>query len=879
MRDPLSRQRILTALPAIFLVILLDFLGLFRELDCRLFDLFHQIRGTRSPSDRIVIAAIDERTLQQLGRWPIDRKHYAALLDGLANAAVVAFDIIMGEPSEDDGVLSEAMTRHGRVVLPEYLNPQGEMIRPASSLPPVTAGHIHIEQDVDGITREVYHTIFHRDQMIPSFSSAIFDNLDEGVLPRSSYSPSHDADGERTVPLLLQADPMLINYYGPRETFRHISFVDILGGKWPPGFFKGKIVFVGVTVAGIESELTTSFTGARDRTPGVEVHATILNNLLDGTYYTELDSRWMWPVCIVLSFGYFLLCSARTPGQLVSIWISAVLLLLTLTYWVMVSLHTRIPAAPLLALISAASAAGYVMVLQEMRGSLFQAKKDWEESFDTIEDAIVIHSRDCKIARMNRAAAEKTGASIQEMLKQRCLSLEDPRMDDTSDICERGGGEAGSSDPCGEEFLDPESQRYFELRSIPRREDNGQFCGTVHVLRDITLRKSAEGEQQRLQAMLIQAQKMEAIGTLAGGIAHDFNNILAAIIGYAELALAFGAPSKMVFDSLNGILKAGNRAKDLVGQILNLARPGRQELRPVQVSLVVSEVLKFLRASIPRTIEIRNDLQAGSDVILSDATHLHQIVMNLCANAAHAMGEKGGVLQVSLNEVDLALPDMGLYPDLTPGPYVKLTVADTGSGMEKSVLERIFDPYFTTKAPGEGTGMGLAVVQRIVKTHKGSITVHSEVGRGTVFDVYLPRISAVAESEDAGVSLFPRGHERILFVDDEETLAYVGKEALESLGYEVVDSTNSREALELFLSDPHRFDLVITDQTMPQMVGIELARRLHEVRSDIPVILCTGYSNAVSKEKLEGTAIRAVLLKPVPITQLAQEIRKALDNQ
>jgi len=879
MKDPLSRQRILTALPAIFLVIFLDFLGLFREPDCRLIDLFHQIRGTVRPSDRIVIAAIDERTLQQLGRWPIDRKHYAALLDLLAGAAAVAFDIIMGEPSEDDGILSAAMTRHGRVILPEYLNPQGERIRPAGSLPPVSAGHIHIEQDVDGITREVYHTICHKNQMIPSFSSAVFDNLGEGVFPRSSYTPPHDTGRERTTPLLIQSDPMLINYYGPRETFRHISFVDILGGKWPQGFFKGKIVLVGVTVAGIENELTTSFTGGRDRTPGVEVHATVLNNLLDGTYYHKLESGWIWPVCFVLSFGYFLLCSGRTPGQLLSIWVCAVSLLLILTYWVMVSLYIQIPTASMLALISAASAAGYVMVLQEMRSSLFQAKKDWEESFDAIEDAIIIHSTDCEIARMNLAAAEKTGVSLQEMLKQRCLSLQYSTMDDSSRLSDERGDETGVSDSYGEEFLDPASQRYFELRSIPRREDNGRFSGAVHVLRDITGKKHAEVEQQKLQAMLIQAQKMEAIGTLAGGIAHDFNNILAAIIGYAELALAFGDPPAVVLDSLNGILKAGNRAKDLVGQILNLARPGSHELRPVQVSLVVSEVLKFLRASIPKTIEIRKDLQVGSDAILSDATHLHQIVMNLCTNAAHAMGEKGGVLQVRLTEADLTLSDMSLHPDLTPGPYVKLTVADTGCGMERSVAERIFDPYFTTKAPGEGTGMGLAVVQRIVKTHKGSITVDSEVGRGTVFEVYLPRISAPVESGHAIVSPLPRGHERILFVDDEEPLAYVGKEALESLGYEVVVSTNSREALELFLSDPHRFDLVITDQTMPRMVGIELARRLHEVRSDIPVILCTGYSNAASKEKLDGTAIRAVLLKPVPITQLAQEIRKALDNQ
>lgn len=878
MRVVISRQGVLAACLLPLLVILLDSIGFFGGLDRRLYDVFHQIRGSAKPSDRIVIAAIDDRTLHQLGRWPIDRRHYGTLLDRLGGAAVVAFDIIMGEASDGDGVLREAISRHGRVVLPEYLSPQGERILPVQPLLPVATGHIHIDQDVDGIARKVYHTILHKDHVIPSLGSAIFDCLVGKGFVRRTPGPSSQGDGEMGVPFLFHTDPMTINYYGPRETFRHISFVEILEGKWQTGFFTGKIVLVGVTVGGIENELITPFTGARERIPGVEVHANILNNLLDSTYYRELNPRWTWLACVLLSIVHSLLCFRRTPGQLVVIWICSVVSILAINFGALVLQRLVFTAAPMIALVSAASVMSYVTALREMQVFLFQAQRDWEESFDAIEDAIVIHGEDGDIARMNRAAAQHIGTSLRKRLRERCMAL---RAGAATEIHPAGSEEGGEGDlgrwP-GHEYFDPDSKRYYEVRSIPRTDKNGFFSGAVHVLRNITEQKTAEAEQRKLQTMLIQAQKMEAIGTLAGGIAHDFNNILAAIIGYAELALAFGDPSEKVLASLSGIRKAGNRGKDLVGQILNLSRPGEHELKPVRVSLVVSEVLKFLSASLPKTIEIQEDLKASSDAVLSDATHLHQIVMNLCANAAHAMGKEGGMLRVSLSELDLSLADMELYPELTPGPYLKLSVADTGCGMEKCVAERIFDPYFTTKAPGEGTGMGLAVVQRIVKNHKGCIRVRSEVGCGTVFDVYLPRIATPPPSRETSISSLSKGHGRILLVDDEEALAYVGKEALESLGYDVASFTSSRDALETFLSDPNGFDLVITDQNMPQMMGTELAGRIRDVRKDIPILLCTGYSDAATREELEAMSIAAVLSKPLSIYRLSQEIRKALNN-
>jgi len=398
------------------------------------------------------------------------------------------------------------------------------------------------------------------------------------------------------------------------------------------------------------------------------------------------------------------------------------------------------------------------------------------------------------------------------------------------------------------------------------------------IIRNVTERKQAEEEKKKLQAQLQQAQKMEAIGTLAGGIAHDFNNILSLIIGYTELALDDVPEGTPVRDNINEAYKAGKRARDLVKQILTFSRQREEERKPVQIHLIVKEALKMLRSTLPTTIEIRQNI-ASTATVLANPTQIHQVIMNLCTNAYYAMQEKGGLLEVSLADVKLDSDFTARHPDIYPGPYLKLTVSDTGHGIEKKDINRIFEPYYTTREKSGGTGMGLSVVHGIIKSHGGAISVYSEPGKGSAFHVFFPRIESpdpVAETEV--VDPLPLGNERILFVDDELAIIDIEKRMLEHLGYKVEGRTSSIEALEAFRAQPDKFDLVITDMTMPNMTGDELARELMRIRPDLPIILCTGFSELIDEQKAKAMGIRAFVMKPVVMAEMAKAVRKALDK-
>ena len=387
-------------------------------------------------------------------------------------------------------------------------------------------------------------------------------------------------------------------------------------------------------------------------------------------------------------------------------------------------------------------------------------------------------------------------------------------------------------------------------------------------------------ESKRLEAQLQQAQKMEAIGTLAGGIAHDFNNILGAIIGYAELARMRADQESDVAADLDLVIKSGKRAADLVQQILTVSRRHKKEQRPMQLKYILKEALKMLRATLPSTIEVKEVAGKNMVVINADPAQMHQVIMNLCTNAAHAMQEDGGVLEMGIGDVQVGSEGSESdCLDLSPGSYLKLTVRDTGYGIPSHLMDKIFDPYFTTKDTGEGTGLGLSVVQGIVKAHEGTITVDSEPGKGTTFHVYLPIIQEEEKPENAPEGPLPTGSERILFVDDEELLIELGSQMLEILGYEVVTKKSSTEALELFRSEPDRFDLVITDMTMPHMTGDKLARELMEIRPDIPIILCTGHSKLISEKQAKEMGIKAFVGKPILKRAMAETVRKVLDGK
>ncbi|RLB24656.1 MAG: hypothetical protein DRG76_00775 [Deltaproteobacteria bacterium] len=398
------------------------------------------------------------------------------------------------------------------------------------------------------------------------------------------------------------------------------------------------------------------------------------------------------------------------------------------------------------------------------------------------------------------------------------------------------------------------------------------------VMDNITERKLAEAEKERMQAQLRQAQKMEAIGTLAGGIAHDFNNILAAIVGYVELALCDMPEGLPARKNLKEALDSALRARDLIKQILAFSRGTEQERRPLRIQPVIKEALKMLRASLPKTIEIREHMNSDG-VILADPIQIHQILINLCTNAAHAMEGQVGVLEVGLQDTSIERPLHVHGRELKPGNYVQLRVKDTGHGIPPELVDRIFDPYFTTKGTGEGTGLGLAVVHGIVKACDGGIAVASQIGKGSVFDVYLPRVVQEVETEHPQEETpFLSGHERILFVDDEPSLVEIGGKILSALGYQVSTTTSPFEALELFRSKPLDFDLVIMDKIMPGMPGEKLAQELLRIRPDIPIILCTGYSDNLTDEKVKDMGIRALVMKPLMIKELAQKVRETLEE-
>jgi PAS domain S-box-containing protein len=417
---------------------------------------------------------------------------------------------------------------------------------------------------------------------------------------------------------------------------------------------------------------------------------------------------------------------------------------------------------------------------------------------------------------------------------------------------------------------------FAEVSSRCVRNRDNSINHFVAMVQDVSVRKAAETRAKKLQSQLLQSQKLEAIGTLAGGIAHDFNNILAAVIGYTDMAKEMTPDGTPLAKDLDQVLKAGHRAKDLVKQILVFSRQNETEPMVLLPSTIVKEVIKLLRPSLPSTIAIEHQINPQAGPVRIDPTQLHQILMNLCTNAFHAMEETGGVLTVNLNAVRLEAGDLPAA-SAKPGDYAEITVADTGAGIAEDIRTRIFDPFFTTKELGKGTGMGLSIVHGIVAEYNGFVALDSEPGKGTTFRVYLPKAARDAADDALDFEPVPCGSEHILFVDDEEVLAEMVQSMLERLGYRVTIRTSALEALTTFQNHPDLFDLIITDQTMPGMTGLDLARRVLALRPQLPIILCTGYSTLISEEKAKAHGIREFALKPVTKKDLAVLIRKVLN--
>jgi PAS domain S-box-containing protein len=407
---------------------------------------------------------------------------------------------------------------------------------------------------------------------------------------------------------------------------------------------------------------------------------------------------------------------------------------------------------------------------------------------------------------------------------------------------------------------------------FPLYFENREPFGICAISTDITDRK-------KMEARLLQAQKMESIGTLAGGIAHDFNNIMAIILGNTELALDDIPKWNSAHSSLEEIKQASLRAKNIVKQLLSFSRKTDQELQPIQIASVIKDALKFLRSTIPTTINIHQDIQTTDETILADPTQINQIIMNLCINASHAMEQTGGDLNVTVAKVIIDDNSTKDYPDLKSGDHVKIMVSDTGPGIDHKIIDQIFDPYFTTKEVGKGSGMGLAVVHGIVKNHNGAIAVDSNLGKGTKFIIFFPLAKGKPVVEAHTTKDIPGGDETILFVDDEISIVKMVKRMFERLGYKIETATTPQEALDRFSLNPDHFDLVITDMTMPQMTGVKLSKKLMDIRKDIPIIVCTGHSTLVDEEKAKELGLAAYVMKPIDMQETAQTIRKVLDKK
>lgn len=519
---------------------------------------------------------------------------------------------------------------------------------------------------------------------------------------------------------------------------------------------------------------------------------------------------------------------------------------------------------------------------QASHPALQRSLNEWWRTFDAVIDPLLILDTDLTIVKGNRAALQLLSVNGAGIEGEKCYQLF-----------------AGSATPCPtcpiqsvrhqntshqHEIMHRYVGRTFSVSCAPIFNDD-RIVGFVHSAKDVSL-------QRNLEKRLVHASKLEAISTLAGGIAHDFNNILGAILGNADLLLyrlpiqktgdnPFDGPSityEEIADHIQAIKRASNRAKDLVGQILAFSRQTTNQRRNLMIAPVVKEVCRLLRSSLPATLELKVSVAQDIGMIYADPGQIQQVLMNLCTNAAQAIDNEIGAIEVSLREIETGRAEQLRYNDLEPGKYVVLTVRDTGRGIPPETLERIFDPFFTTRDVGEGSGLGLAVIHGIVVAHDGVIDVKSELGKGSVFTLFFPRIQEAA-GEDDEIVLLPRGTETIVFVDDEEDIVKMRTGMLSYLGYRLLPATSPEQALSYFASGKEHIDVLITDHTMPRMTGLQLAATINAMQPDLPIILCSGYSEAVTPEEAQKAGVRRFLAKPVDMRLLATAIREVLPPQ
>jgi len=501
---------------------------------------------------------------------------------------------------------------------------------------------------------------------------------------------------------------------------------------------------------------------------------------------------------------------------------------------------------------------------KSVESMIVRAKREWESTFDSVDNVILILDENMRIRRLNWALAQHLGLHPRECAGK---PLVDILPGDGARLTNGVREMLASGGRSLEMRLDDLGGDYLVTASPFVGQAEGDEGSVVVVAHDVSERKMLEDRLRR-------SQKMEAMGTLAGGIAHDFNNILGVMMGYAEMCMEEPGQSEANAKRLQEVIAAGRRASELIRQILTFSRQEETELRPLALGPAVKEIAKMLKASLPANIELRLELSASDHTVMANLTQFHQVVMNLVSNAAHSMPESGGLVRVSLGLAQGEPEDMEARQRLgVDGDLVRLTVADTGVGIDPEILDNIFDPFFTTKKPGSGTGLGLSLVHGIVSAHAGAVIVRSTPGKGSVFHVYLPESADPGAAQPQEPARLPELRGTALFVDDEDGLVEVGKRMLESMGFTVVAESDPLKALEAFERDPKGFDLLVTDQTMPGLTGAELAKMVLAKRPDLPVIVCTGFSETLNRERARELGIKGYLHKPVLRRDLAEAVK------
>lgn len=852
----------LIIITGIMMIVSADYLGFFIRFDYACNDLFFRLRGTIETDRRILIAAIDEKTLQRLGRWPLKRIHYSSLLKAVDKADAVGFDIVMTEPSEDDASLSMAAGRHRAVVFPSYLERFSGKLDLSSAISPRLTGHVHLEQDIDGVVRRVYHTIFVNGAGVRSFSSAIYEAVTGRQLRAGQTS------GFKTSGTVRQADENTINYFGPPGTFPHLSMIDILDGRYPPDFFAHRIILVGTTAEGLESGILTPFSEERGRMSGVEAHANILNNLLDSNGIKESPDLFRWSISVFLSLLGLLFFSRAGNRWLLAGCFFGIAGVMTGTFYLFSRFGIWFSPVLFCLLLTFMLITAHLFRLEQAGRKLQSAKEEWEESFDTINDAIVLMDCEGRITRSNKAA----GLLPKQALDSLFLKCREPGRPGN------GCNSAENGTCLSVETEDPGSERFFEIKTLPRFDGDGGKIGFVHVVQDVSSRKKAEAEKEAIRYQLLQSQKMESVGRMAAGITHDFNNLLTAILGFSELAIIRMSPEDPLRNHIQIIHESGLKAAQLTRQLLAFSRREVMHLQVVNLPKLVNDLSKILARMIGEDVDLRLVTEAPTSFIKADPGHLEQVIMNLAVNARDAMPH-GGTLTIETSDVYLDENYARSHFGVAPGQYVTMRITDTGVGMSKEVQTKIFEPFFTTKKSGEGTGLGLSTAYGIVKQLSGHIHVYSEEGKGSVFTIYMPACEPDEEKIAEQRAQTPaRGSENLLVAEDDPMVRQLIADTLEPLGYRVSLAGSCAESLKLIESATADFHILLTDVIMPESGGKELAQAFRKRYPSAGVIFMSGYTEEIIARHgldLEGISF---IQKPLIPNRLASKIRDVLDG-